>query len=234
MYFKKYGAGLPILFLHGWGCDGSIFQSVAQNLPNHSNYLVDFAGFGKSEKPPSDGWTVFDYAKDIVKFLDEQNLLQVTVVGHSFGCRVALALGALYPKRVKKMLLVAPAGLRKPSFKRWCKVACYKVRKFLCKLGLAQNVTARYGSVDYNACEHAMKNTFVKVVNQDLSKCAKAIICPTLIVNGNTDDQTPLAHAKKLHKLIKSSTLVEIDGGHFAFFNTPQAFARTIQLFEDS
>lgn len=234
MHFEKLGYGLPILYLHGWGCDGSIFQSIAQNLPNYCNYLVDFVGFGKSEKPPVEGWTVLDYANDVVRFLDEQNLSQITIVAHSFGCRVALVLSALYPSRVKKLLLVGPAGLRKPSFKRWCKVAKYKVCKFLCKLGFAQNVTVRYGSADYNACENSMKNTFVKVVNQDLSKYAKAVACPTIIVNGNTDEQTPLVHAKKLRKLIKNSSLVEIDGGHFAFFSTPQAFARTIQLFEDS
>ncbi len=234
MYFQKLGEGRPILFLHGWGCDGSIFHAIASSLPNNCNYLVDFIGFGKSEKPPVEGWTVLDYAKDVVDFLDEQGLDNITIVGHSFGCRVAMVLASLYSRRVKKLLLLAPAGIRKPSFSRWCKVAQYKMHKFLCKMGLAQHVTARYGSVDYNACEDAMKNTFVKVVNQDLSKCAKSINCPTLIINGNADEQTPVKHAKRLQKLIKNSSLVEITGGHFAFFATPQAFARTIQLFEDS
>lgn len=233
MYFVKLGSGKPILFLHGWGCDGSIFQNVAKDLPNYTNYLVDFVGFGKSKKPPEEGWTVFDYANDVLRFMDEQKLSQVTIVGHSFGCRVAMVLSVLHPQRVRKLLLVAPAGIRNPSFVRWCKVAKYKLHKFLCKMGLSQNITSHFGSVDYNACEEWMKNTFVKIVNQDLSKYAKAIECPTLIVNGNADTQTPIAHAKSLNKLIKNSSLVEIDGDHFAFFRTPQAFARTIQLFEE-
>ena len=101
-------------------------------------------------------------------------------------------------------------------------------------MGVCQNVSARYGSVDYNACENGLKNTFVKVVNQDLSAFAKKIACPTLIVNGNNDTQTPLKHAQNLQKLIKTSSLVEIDGDHFAFFHNPQAFAQTIKLFEES
>ncbi len=234
MYFQKLGDGNPILFLHGWGCDGCVFQPVAEWLPNYACYLVDFAGFGKSDKPPIEGWTVLDYAKDVLRFLDGQNLQKITVVAHSFGCRVAMVLASLHPNRVGKLLLVAPAGLRKPSLKRWCKVTKYKIHKFLCKMGLCQNVTAHYGSADYNACENAIKNTFVKVINQDLSAFAKKITCPTLIVNGNTDTQTPLKHAKNLQKLIKSSSLVEIDGGHFAFFNQPHAFADTIKLFEES
>ena len=131
-------------------------------------------------------------------------------------------------------LVIAPAGLRKPSFKRWCKVAKYKVYKFLCRLGLSQSVYGRFGSVDYLACENGLKNTFVRVVNQDLSKYAKSINCPTLIVNGNADKDTPLKHAKSLHKLIKGSSLVEIDGDHFAFFRSPNAFAQTIKIFEES
>ena len=234
MHFQKFGEGNHILYLHGWGCDGNIFQPIVHNLSNYSNYLIDFVGFGKSEKPPVEGWTVLDYANDVLQFLDEQNLSRVTIVGHSFGCRVAMVLGALYPQRIGRLLLVAPAGLRRPSLKRWCKVAKYKFCKFLCKMGVCQNLTERFGSVDYNACEYSIKNTFVKVVNQDLSKYAKAIQCPTLIVNGNTDEQTPLKQAKTLHKLIKTSSLVEIDGGHFAFFQSPQAFAKTIQIFEES
>ena len=233
MHFEKYGKGSPILFLHGWGCDLSVFYNVVHQLPNFTCYLVDFAGFGKSKNPPVEGWTIFDYVQDVVRFLEEQGLNQVTIVGHSFGCRVAMVLASMHPKYVKKMLLVAPAGIRKPSFKRWCKVLHYKIGKFLCRLGFIQNVTARHGSADYNACENSMKNTFVKVVNQDLSHYAKGICCPTLIINGNTDTQTTLKHAKCLQKLIKNSSLVEIDGGHFALFEHPKAFARTIQLFED-
>lgn len=233
MYFQKSGNGSPILFLHGWGCDGSVFANVVQNLPNNSNYMIDFVGFGKSANPTESGWTVFDYANDVVKFLDEQNLPRVTIVAHSFGCRIAILLCALHPNRVNKILLFAPAGIRKPSFKRWCKVAKYKICKFLCKMGFSQNLTARYGSVDYNACESSIKNTFVKVVNQDLSKYAKKITCPTLIINGKNDTQTPLKQAKLMHKYIKNSALVEIDGGHFALFQNPQAFARAIMLFEE-
>lgn len=222
------------MYLHGWGSNGGIFQPVAEQLPSYANYLVDFVGFGQSDKPPIEGWTVLDYANDVLSFLDEQDLQHVTIVGHSFGCRVAMVLASLHPNRVGKLLLVAPAGLRKPSFRRLCKVARYKIHKFLCEMGLCQNITAHYGSADYNACEDCIKNTFVKVVNQDLSVFAKKIVCPTLIINGNKDTQTPLKHAQNLQKLIKTSSLVEIDGDHFAFFRHPQAFAQTIKLFEES
>ena len=230
MYFEQKGEGSPIVYLHGWGCDGSIFLPVVNELPHCSNYTVDFAGFGKSEAPPSNGYTVEDYVEQLKKFLSEQNLQRVTIVGHSFGCRVALVLAANYPELVSGMILVAPAGLRKFSLVRWCKVRLYKLSKFWAKLHKAEP-QIRYASEDYVNCSDAMRATFVKVVNADLSSYAKRVRCPVLIVNGRQDLATPLKHAKKLNKLIQGSSLVEIEGDHFAFFRSPVAFANTVKIF---
>ena len=235
MYFTKIGSGKTIVFLHGWGCDGSIFLPVAQGLPNcYESYLLDFNGFGISPKPPYEGWSVEDYANDLLLFFEANNIQCAYIVGHSFGCRVAMVFAAKYPQYVQKILLVAPAGLRQFSLRRWCKVRRYKLKKFLCRMGLCHNLTSRMGSVDYNACDDAMKNTFVKVVNQDLSRFAKMIRCPVLIVNGREDTETPLKSAKRLQKIIPNASLAEIQGGHFAFFQNSAAFSKTIEYFLES
>ena len=230
MYFQQWGNGEPIVYLHGWGCDGSIFNSVVERLPDYANYVVDFPGFGKSEMPPTSGWTVMDYAEKLREFLSEQQLTGVTIVGHSFGCRVALVLAASYPELVSRMLLVAPAGLRKFSLSRWWKVFKYKLSRWLRRLIHKQPVL-RHASDDYANCPAPLKATFVKVINADLSRYARRIKCPVIIVNGRDDTATPLTHAKRLNKLIAGSHLVAIDGDHFAFFRAPVAFAKTIQNF---
>jgi len=231
MYFVKTGNGKPIVFLHGWGCDGSIFLPIAQLLPDKKCYLLDFNGFGKSPKPRESGWSVENYARALEIFFKLHNIGKATIVAHSFGCRVALVFAAKNPSLVDRLLLVAPAGIRHFSFKRWCKVRRYKLRKFLCRMGLCQNFSAKTGSVDYNACDDGMKNTFVKVVNQDLSHYAKLVTTETLIVNGKNDTETPIGHARELHKLMKNSTLTEIEGGHFALFGNAEAFANVIRYF---
>lgn len=229
MYYEVHGEGKSILYLHGWGCDHSIFLPVVDRLENYSNYVIDFNGFGKSDAPDQQGWTVDHYAEQLKTFLDEQHLQSVAIVAHSFGCRVAMVLASTYPQLVDRMLLVAPAGLRKFSFRRWFSVTRYRATKFLSRH--SQSEICKFGSEDYRKCSSAMKNTFVKVVNQDLSAYAKRVRCPVLIVNGSQDTDTPLSHAKRLNKLIKSSQLVEIDGDHFAFFYAPAAFANTVKTF---
>ena len=164
--------------------------------------------------------------EQLIGFMSEQGIDSATLVGHSFGCRVAMVVAATRPELVERLLLVAPAGLRRFSLKRWFKVKAYKLRK---KLGFKS--AEQSGSDDYRNCSDEMKRTFVKVVNQDLSRYAKRITSQTIIVNGRTDTATPLKHARRLNRLIKNSELVEINGDHFAFFYVPQAFADTVKIF---
>ena len=231
MYFIKMGNGKPIVFLHGWGCDGSFFRPVAELLPDRRCYLLDFHGFGKSPKPPQNGWSVEDYARALEIFFKLHNIEKAVIVAHSFGCRVALVFAANNPRLVEKLMLVAPAGIRHFSFSRWCKVRRYKLRKFMHRVGFIKNFSENTGSVDYQACDQTMRNTFVKVINHDVSRYARRVKTETLIVNGRGDVETPLAHAKELCALMPNAELAEIEGGHFALFMSPVAFAETIRYF---
>lgn len=225
-YCRVIGQGQPIVYLHGWGASGDIFQAVANYLPLYGNYLIDFAGFGNSASPPESGWDVFDYADQLVDFLTEKRLQKVTLVAHSFGCRVAMVVASARPDLVESALLFAPAGLRRPSLKRWLKVRYYK----WCRRRNPARAK-RFASDDYLNASPALKNTFVKVINRDLSVCARNMRCKTLIIAATEDTAVPLAAAKRVSKLIKNSEFTTVEGDHFALFYTPQAFAEIVKLF---
>ena len=151
------------------------------------------------------------------------------VVAHSFGARVALALAALYP--VEGMLLVAPAALKLFSLRRVCKVAVYKGKKLLKKLGF--RVTLPKGSADYAACSPQMRPTFLRVVNGNVRPLLKKVSCPVVIVNGRQDCETTVRHAKALKRRLKNCTLTLTEGGHFAFFAGPQSAAFAVRCFAE-
>ncbi len=225
MYFLQTGRGITVVYLHGWGCDGSIFSPVVDKLPNLHNILVDMRGFGKSDPPPAAGWNVGDYAEDLYDFFQKQGIVRAALVCHSFGCRVAMVFAATHPELVSRILLVAPAGIRRFSLKRWLHVRRYKFKKLFGKIDISN------ASDDYLNCSDTMRATFIKVINEDLSRYAKRIICPVLIVAGRDDAAVPIWQARTLRRLIPESSLVEIEGDHFAFFRSPRAFAQTIQNF---
>ena len=228
-YFTKEEKGeKALLFLHGWGCDGSIFANLSNQI-NCTNYLIDFWGFGKSDTP-IEAWSVSDYAHQLKVFCEERGLERFSIVAHSFGARVAIVFASKYPQMVENLLICGGAGLKRASFKRWLRTRRYKLAKFLSKIGVFRGNLPQ-GSADYQALDGVMKQTFVKVVNQDLAQFASKVSCPTLLVWGNKDVDTPLWMGKKYNKLIKGSALIVLSGGHFVFLEQSVQFCNVIKCF---
>jgi len=73
------------------------------------------------------------------------------------------------------------------------------------------------GSRDYKAASPVMRQTLVEVVNEDLSKYAREIEEPTLLIWGENDTEAPLDDAKTLESIMLDAGLVIIPGTHYAY-----------------
>lgn len=83
------GHGAPMLFVHGNGEDHTIFDQTVNLLKDHFTcYLVDSRGHGKSSRVSEFHYR--DMAMDMVLFLDELHLENVTFVGFSDGGIIGL------------------------------------------------------------------------------------------------------------------------------------------------
>lgn len=219
------GDGRPLVFLHGWGGSTTSFLGLA-NLLKHSFkcYLIDFYGFGKTPHPDY-ALHLADYAKGVEDFLEQNDLTDVTLVGHSFGGRVCIKLAQ--NKRVKRLIIFDGAGIkprRKPSY--YFRVFKYKIKK---RLGLN---TKDSGSADYRALPSVMRGTFCNVVNENLKPLLKNITLPTLLVWGDVDNDTPVYMGRIMNKKIKNSTLIVFEGaGHFSYLEQPIRAAGVINAF---
>src|SRR5688572_6310287 len=107
------GEGDPVVLLHGWGGSVDSMRPTAQLLSQSGfkAYVLDLPGFGKSQLPPQ-AWDVPRYAAFVLDYLDTAGLEKVHLIGHSFGGRISLVMGAEYPDRVNKIVLVDSAGVR--------------------------------------------------------------------------------------------------------------------------
>ena len=93
-YAAMAGAGVPLVFLHGSGCDSTDWDVILPMLPADTAAVrMDFRGHGRSGVP-NDAFSVQDLGDDILALLDHLALEQVVLVGHSLGGMVALALAA--------------------------------------------------------------------------------------------------------------------------------------------
>lgn len=191
---------------------------------SHRVTLLDFAGFGESEEPNT-VYGVPDYASDVVSLLKSLEIESATLVGHSFGGRVALEISAKYPQIVKRLALVDSAGLKpRRGLKYYFKVGLHKILR---KIGLK----GLKGSSDYRILSPVMRETFKRVVNYDQTYLLNEIKCPTAIFWGDKDRDTPKYMAKKFNKYIADSSIFWLIGGHFAYAEDSRKFISILGAF---
>lgn len=206
-----------IIWAHGWGQDGSAFMPFAQSFAGMAtSYLPDFPGFGATPAPEG-AWGTREYADHVAAWLRTLPAAPRIWVGHSFGCRVGIQLAAHYPHLFDKMVLIGAAGLkrRRTMFQRLTqqtKIYTFKTLKAFVPEGPGRDALRnRFGSSDYKSAGN-MRPIFLKVISEDLSTEAERVSCPTMIVCGTRDTETPPEISERLHEKIPGSTLHLLDG----------------------
>lgn len=239
VHYDVSGQGAPIILMHGWGCRASTLASVAKVAEQtHKVYNIDFPGFGDSPEPPQ-VWGVEEYTHLVERFVEILELKNPTLLGHSFGGRVAILYGSR--NKADRIVLVDAAGLRpKRKLSYYFKVYSFKFVKKVMKLvygeqGAAKHIEkqrARRGSADYASATPRMRAILSKVVNEDLADCLPKISAPTLLIWGDDDTATPLSDAKRMEREIPDAGLVSFQGcGHYSFLDNPNQFAATLNSF---
>ena len=205
-----------ILFLHGWGQNIEMMQMIAKPLEvNHRIIILDLPGFGKSEEPKT-GWTLQEYVLMLHNLLEELNVKKVSIVGHSFGGKLALLYASKYPVN-KLVILASPFKVTKHKIS-WQVRVLKKLSKLPVIGKLANILKAKMGSTDYKNASPIMKEVLVKHVNYDITEEIKKIKCPTFIIWGDKDTAVPVSDAYELKDLIKDSGLVVYENcTHYAY-----------------
>lgn len=109
--YSDLGKGFPLLFIHGLGSSIPAWSKNISALSAQYRCLVlDLPGYGKSAKKGFEPGMEF-YAGIIRDFLDQLQLPQCYLLGHSMGGQIAIHAALRYPERIRKLVLAAPAGL---------------------------------------------------------------------------------------------------------------------------
>ena len=233
----QQGDGDPVLVLHGWGgriesmspaiaCLARAFKVIAMDLP----------GFGESPAPEG-VWGTPDYAIFVRDVLTELGVQRAHLVGHSFGGKVCTFLAATHPELVDKLVLVDASGVRTPpSVKARAKRVVSRSARTVGRLGspgrrVRDAVFDRIASKDYKEAG-PLRPILVRVVNEDMTTLMPRVRASTLLIWGENDHDTPVAHGRRIESLIKDSGLVIFEGaGHFSYLDEPDRFCRVVRHF---
>ena len=103
--------GPPMLLIHGGRDHCRNWDWVAEHFAKDYHIIApDLRGHGDSQWEASGNYTQISYVYDIAQLLQQKNMHDVTVIGHSLGGAIALMYTALFPERIKKLVAIEGMG----------------------------------------------------------------------------------------------------------------------------
>ena len=217
-----------MLLLHGYLSNKESFSAqIGYFSKFYRVTAIDFIGFGDSP-PLCEGYAVADYANWLKAAMQSLGITRPHVLAHSFGCRVAVKAASVDETLFDKMILTGPAGIILPrSWKYKLKVKTYRFFKKIAP----RYAEKRFGSKEYRSLSPIMKESYKKIVNEDLRESAKLVNNEILIVEGVSDTVTTLAEAEIYLSHFPRARLSLVEGGHFAFAENPIPFNVAVEEF---
>jgi 2-hydroxymuconate-semialdehyde hydrolase len=106
------GRGHPVLMIHGLLASSRMFESLLDRLPEGLRGLaLDLPGFGESTPGPGYAPSWDGFARLAIETADALGLERFDLVGHSLGGGIAIVVAALWPERVRRLVLVDAVAL---------------------------------------------------------------------------------------------------------------------------
>jgi 3-oxoadipate enol-lactonase len=108
LWYEVRGTGAPLLLHHGYTASRVNWAPVAERLQDrYQVILMESRGTGESEHTER-GYSLEQYAADVVGLLDHLNLPRVTYAGHSMGGGIGYRLALDHAERLERLILMAP------------------------------------------------------------------------------------------------------------------------------
>jgi pimeloyl-ACP methyl ester carboxylesterase len=252
LHHKIYGAGNPVLCIHGFGASLFSWRNFVDPLSqNYQLILIDLKGCGDSPKPPGSRYSIRDHADLIYKFILDHDLKNLTLVGNSFGGALALLLSVRLienePGRLRALVLIDPGAYPQyiPGYvkligfpvigalavyltpatcmaKSVLRLAYYDPKKIT-----AEQIAAYAAPLAAPGGKHALLETGKRIIPPNMDELIakyKDINVPTLIIWGKQDKIISPDAGKLLVQAIQNSALQWIDQcGHVAQEEKPEA-----------
>ncbi|MDE2394626.1 MAG: alpha/beta fold hydrolase [Burkholderiales bacterium] len=226
--YHDQGQGSPLLMIHGSGPGVSAWANWRLAIPELARarrvIAPDMVGFGFSDRPPGQRYTMDGWVEQAVGVLDALDLERADVVGNSFGGALALALAIRHPQRVRRLVLMGAVGVPfaitpgldavwgyEPSFEAMRRLMdVFAWDRSLASDELAQlryEASIRPGFQEsFAAMFPAPRQRWVDAMCSP-EAAIRALPHETLVLHGREDQVIPLANSLTLARWIPNSQL---------------------------
>ena len=254
------GQGRPVLLLHGFATSSYTWHAIIPELAKKYRVIaIDLRGFGASDKPLDGRYSIQDQADTVSAFIEQENLRDLTVIGHSFGGGITLSLalkaGEQAKPRIRNIVLIDTIAYRQPMpiFFRLVQVpmvgdlgmalvppevqASQGLRlAYYNKDKISERDVAEYAhALNSPAAKHALMKTIEMIVPDNIDEIAsryKTIKMPALILWCQQDRVVPVTMGLRLREEMPSSELALFtECGHMPQEEKPGETVAVIQAF---
>jgi pimeloyl-ACP methyl ester carboxylesterase len=234
--YRRSGDGAPVLYLHGNGFT-RMWLPFHEALAKRVDLIApEHPGYGETEMPPWLGG--FD---DLVlhydELLDLLGLESAHVVGYSLGGWIAAEFADFYPKRLRSLTLICPAGLRIPGRPAPNLVAMNTEGVWEALFNDPRNresVIPDFESVEEVTHLYAEAATFARLTwnpqyDLSLERRLRRVSCPAMVVGAEDDRVTLNEVADRYAELIPGCRLERLEGtGHAIAVEKPEELAAVV------
>ena len=235
------GTGDPLLFLHGAG--GLMWDPFLDGLAaSHTVYAVHHPGSGEADDL-SHLPGIWELVLFYDELLDALGLDRVTVVGHSFGGMVATELAANSPRRVARLVLIAPIGLWRDEHPipdiagiPPADLPGLVLADPSGPLAQALVVPADDQQAQFEAAMRmaSILHFIWPIPDKGLDRRIHRVAAPTLLVWGEADRLVDPSYGDVFARLLRDARLVTVpDAGHLPHLENPEPVAEAVHTFLD-
>lgn len=242
----------PMLFVHGFGCDQTMWRHVAPAFSrDHRTITVDLVGAGGSNP---DAWdperygSLQGYADDVVELLDELDLRDVVLVGHSVSAMIGALAQVATPDRIAHLVMIGPSpryiddegyvGGFSPeaiedlldslaaNYLGWSAAMAPAIVGNSDRPELGEELTEAFCRMDPAVAQVFARTTFLSDVRDVLPR----ISAPTLVLQCSEDAIAPDAVGRYVAQQVPRATLVQMRAtGHCPNLSAPEETVAAIR-----
>lgn len=220
---------LPILFSHGLGCSGLVWEPTLREISRRGlccpSLAPDMPGYGRSEGPPGlRAMNIPELADWLARLLDHEKIERVHVVGNSLGCQIGLAFARRHPDRVGGMVLQGgTTGTR--MVPPWRYITGLLVDAFNEPFYYNFRLTGMYAQMGFLRYYQTVRF----MMEDDAFAAASQVKAPTLVIRGGKDAIVADRIARLLTATLPDAVYTPLDSAaHAIEFNNPEAFVPTM------
>jgi esterase len=250
LYHKSYGTGDPVIILHGMFGLGDNWRTIARLMEaEYQCILVDLRNHGRS--PHDDVMNYEVMADDILELMQDLDLDDAVLLGHSMGGKVAMQFATAYPEMTEKLIVVDIAPKQYPSHHDKVIDAIEAIHPDSLKSrDEAETILREYLGQDESTVQFIMKNLSRKPeegfewkpnmpgiiaaydqLMQDIT-AMHPYLGPVIFIKGEHSNYITEEDMPMVHQLFPEASLVTIPAaGHWVHADNPVLFTQTILSF---